>query len=101
MNTREAAAKIEAILDRNVPSDREALVRAKQALEILATIEEKLRTRTLQVDNWLHRKSMRWEVGIGGTDADGNFDPVKSFKGEDLVDALGQATTVLALETEE
>lgn len=95
MNSSEAAEAIEWMIEKidlNEPHRaiaREALVRAKQALEILATIEEKLGDRKLLV-----YATSQWNVDIK-IRKDESF---TGFGGEDLVDALGQATTVMSLD---
>lgn len=81
----EHARKLGAIADRLVPSKRDALVVAKQALDILATLEENINLNdTVQIEN----REFEWRA----TRAQ------RTWCGSDPTDALGQMCTTLELE---
>lgn len=92
MTPREAGAELEFVLDflkikrgdaQNPRTDL-ALIMAKQALDILATLEERIGFRDLVIE---HRPA-DWCVTLG----------TNTHLGSDLTDALGQLCQTLALE---
>jgi hypothetical protein len=94
MTPREASIRLDGIKDLDLSElEKMALIRAKQALDILATLEEGLR---LNEPVTIEQRSiapteLEWTATRGG----------RTHLGTDVTDALGQLCMTLALERHE